>query len=84
MKVPRLGVKLELELQLQAYTTATAKLDPSLDLCFSSMATKILSLLSKASDETCILMDVSQVCYLWATMGTPKGCIIVEIKLIFG
>ena len=33
----------------------------------------ILNRLSEARDQTCVLMDVSQSCFCWATMGTPKG-----------
>ena len=46
MEVPRLGV--ESELQLLAYTTATAMPDPNP--------------LSEARDRTLILMDPSRVC----------------------
>ena len=58
MEVPRLGVKSEL--QLPAYTTATATWDPShvFDLHHSSWQCQILSPLSKARDTTCILMDI--------------------------
>ena len=49
MEVPRLGV--QLELQLLAYTTATAVLDPSLSLWQG----RILNPLSKARDQTHIL-----------------------------
>ena len=50
MEVPRLGV--ESELQLLAYTTATAMLDPSFicDLDHSSWYHWILNALSKARD----------------------------------
>ena len=58
MEVPRLGV--ESELQLPAYTTATATvtLDPShvCDLCCSLQ--HILNPLRKARDWICILMDI--------------------------
>ena len=59
MEVCRLGVKLEL--QLPAYTTATALLDPSriCDLPHSSWQYQILNLQSKARDRTCILMRTS-------------------------
>ena len=71
MKVPRLGI--ELELYLQAYTTATATPDPSrvCNLHCSSWQHQILNLLSKARDWTHILMDISWVHYFWATVGTP-------------
>ena len=61
MEVPRLGV--ELELQLLAYTTATAMWDPSCicDLYLSSWQSQILNSLSEARDQTHILMDTSQV-----------------------
>ena len=68
--VPRLGV--ELELQLLAYTTATATQDPSriCDLHHSSWQCQTPNPLSEARDWTCTLMDTSQARYHWATMGT--------------
>ena len=56
MEIPRLGV--ESELQLPAYTTATATLDPShiCDLHRSSQQRWILNPLSEARDQTRILM----------------------------
>jgi len=71
MEVPRLGV--ETELQLPAYTTATARLDLS-HICnphHSSWQHQILNPLSKARGQTCILMDTSQVHYGRAPTGTP-------------
>ena len=58
MEVPRLGV--ELELQLPAYTTATAMPDLNhiCDLHHSSWQHGILNPLSKARDPTCILMEI--------------------------
>ena len=65
MKVPRLGV--ESELQLSAYTTATATATPDLsgicDLHYSSQQRRILNSLNRARDQTCILMDTSQICF---------------------
>ena len=64
MEVPRRGVKLEL--QMLAYTTATAMQDPSLvcDLHHSSQLYRILNALIEARiDRMCILMDTSRVCY---------------------
>ena len=62
MEVPRLGV--ESELQLPAYTTATATWDLShvWDLHHSSWQHWILNPLHEARDWTCILMDPSGVC----------------------
>ena len=61
MEVPRLGVKLELE--LLAYTTAIAKgeLSGIFDLYHSSQQRWILNLLSKARDRTYVPMDASWV-----------------------
>ena len=60
MEVFRLGV--ESELQLLAYTTATAMWDLSCicDLHHSLWQGQILNLLSKARDQTCILNDTSR------------------------
>ena len=71
MEVPRLGV--ESELQLPAYTTATAMADLSCisDLHHSSRQWWILNPQSKAKDGTCDLMDTSRVHYRQAMMGTP-------------
>jgi len=55
MEVPRLGI--ELELQLLAYTTATA----TQDLYCSLSQDQILNPLSEARDPTHVLMDTSQV-----------------------
>ena len=62
MEVPRLGV--ESELQLLAYTTATAMQDPIcvFDLHHSSRQCQILNPLSEARDQIPILMDSSWVC----------------------
>ena len=59
MEVPRLGVKLEL--QLPAYPTPTATLDPSCicDLYHSSWQSQILNPLSEARDPTRILMEIT-------------------------
>ena len=61
MEVPRLGV--ELELQLPAYATATATQDLSrvCDLHHSSRQRWTVKPLSKARDQTCILMDANQI-----------------------
>jgi len=61
MEASRLGV--ESDLQLLAYTTATATQDPShvCDLHHSSQQCQILNPLSKARDPTCVLMDASQI-----------------------
>ena len=61
MEAPRLGV--EWELQLPAYTTATATADPShiQNLHNSLWQHQILNPLSEARHQTSILMDTSQV-----------------------
>ena len=76
MEVPRQGVKLEL--QLPAFTTATATphLSHDHDLHQSSQQHQILDPLSKARDQTHILMDSSRVHFHCATMGTPETYIL--------
>ena len=61
MKVPRPGV--ESELQLLAYTTATATRDPSCicELHHILQKHRILNPLSEAKNQTHILMDISQI-----------------------
>ena len=59
MEVPRPGVKLEL--QLLAYTIATATQDPSSICSHSSGQCRILNSLSEARDQTHSLMDPSRV-----------------------
>ena len=63
MKVPKLGD--QPGLQLPAYTTATATPDPSCvcNLHHSSWQHWILNPLSEARDQTCVLMDTSQICF---------------------
>ena len=67
MEVPSLGV--EWELQLPAYTTATARHDRS-HVCDIHYTTAH-SLLSDARNGTYIFTDTSQTRFCCATMGTP-------------
>ena len=71
MEVPRLGI--ESELQLPAYTTATATqaLSCVRDLHHSSWQHQILNPPSEARDQTHNLMVPSQIHFCCATMGTP-------------
>ena len=61
MEIPRLGF--ESELQLLAYSTATAIPDPSpiCNLYHNSGQCRILNPLSEARDQTCLLMGTSRV-----------------------
>ena len=70
MEVPRLGVKSEL--QQAAYATATAMWDLShiCNLHRSSQHCWILNPLSKAREQTHILIDTSQICFCSAMTGT--------------
>ena len=79
MEVPRLGV--ESKLQLPTYATVTAMPEPSCicDLYHRSQQHWVLNPLSKARDQTCILMATSQVHYLCAIVGTPSVIILFEI-----
>ena len=71
MEVPRLGVKSEL--QLPAYTTATATSDPShvWDLPHSLWQCQIPNPLSEAGDRTHNLMIPSWIRFCCAMMRTP-------------
>ena len=77
------GHSWSLELQLPAYATATATATQDLssfcDLYHGSWQCWILNPLSRARDQTRILMDISRVCYCWATTGTPQFCADVVI-----
>ena len=72
MEVPRLEVKLELQLPAYTTATATATWDPShiFDLHHSSWQCQIVNRLSEPRDRNCVLMDASQIRFRWATMGT--------------
>ena len=72
MEVPRL--EMESELQLPACTIATAMPDPSrvCNLYHSSQQCRILNPLSKARDQTHILMDTSWIPFRCTTIETPR------------
>ena len=82
MELPRLGV--ESELQLPAYTTATATQDLShvCHLHHSSWQLQILNPLSEARDQTRNLVVPSRIPFHCATMGTPWACILYFIFLV--
>ena len=84
-EVPR--VRVESELQLPAYTTATATQDPSSiwDPHHSLWRCLILNPLSEARVQTCVLVDTSWVHFCWAAVWTPKiGCYIFEERVLWG
>ena len=72
MEVPSLGLKLEL--QLLAYSTATALLDANciFDLHHSSWNTGSFNPLRKARDQTHILLDTSQILNLMSHNGNSQ------------
>ena len=82
MEVSRLGVKLEL--QLLAFTTATATWDPShvFDLHYSLRQHKILNPPSEAMDQTRILMHTSWVRNLLGYNGNSYSLTLKGKKLI--
>ena len=73
LEVPRLGVKLEL--QLPSYTTSIAmrNLNHICDLCCSLWQCWILNSLREATDHTCIPMDTSQVLNLPSHNGNTHN-----------
>ena len=70
MDISRLGVKSEL--QLLAYITATATQNLSCICDQSSWQCRFPNPLSKAWDQTHVLMDTSQVRFHCATIAAPK------------
>ena len=72
MEIPRLGVYSEL--QLPAYATATATLDPShiCELHHSSRQCRILNPPSEARDQTCNLMVPRWILFHCTMTGTLK------------
>ena len=70
MQVLRLGA--ELKLQLLTYATATWNLSHICDLHHSYGNTTSFNPVSRARDQTQILMDTSRVCYHWVTEGTAQ------------
>ena len=68
-----LRLRVQLEMQLPAYTTVTATWDPNLvwELHHSSQQHQILNPLIEARDWTLILVDTSWVPYCWAMMRIP-------------
>ena len=71
MEVSRLGI--QSELQLPAYTTATATQGPSCtcNLHHSAQQCQILNPLSEAREQTCNLMVPSRIHFCCATTGIP-------------
>ena len=79
LEVPRLGV--ELELQLPAYTTATATREPRriCDLPHSSRQRRILTPLSQAGDQTHNLMVPRRIQFRFPTKGTSRPCFLIYL-----
>ena len=78
MEVPKLGVKLELQLLVKVTATATQDLSLFCGLHHSSQQCQILNPLSKARDQTRVLMDTNRVHYCCATIGTPATTLILK------
>ena len=63
MEVPRLGVQSELQLLVSTIATAMPDLSSICNLYHSSWQHQIATPLSKARDQTQVLMDTSWVCF---------------------
>ena len=61
VEVPRLGVKLELQLLAYTTTAVTPDLSHICDLHHSSQQHQILNPLSETRDQSCVLMDTTWV-----------------------
>ena len=79
MEVPRVGV--ESELQVPAYTTATAAPDLSriCDLHHSSWQRQIFNPPREARDGTRILMNTSWIRFHCTTTGTPQKALTSQV-----
>ena len=78
MEVPRLRVISELQLPAYAAATATPDLSHICDPRCSVTQRQILSPLSDAGDQTCILMDISQVLNP-LSHGEISGLVLISI-----
>ena len=83
MEAPRLEIKLELEQQLLAYTTATATPDPSriCNLHHSLWQCQIFNPPNEARDWTRNLIVPSWIHFHWAMMGTPYFLTFILLKI---
>ena len=63
MEVPKVGVKMELQLLATATAITTQDMSYICGLHHSLWQGQILNSLSKARDRTCVLMDTSQICF---------------------
>ena len=53
------------------HSYSNVRSEPCLDLHHSSRKRQILNSVSEARDQTCVLMDTSQIHFPWATTGIP-------------
>ena len=70
-EVPRLGVKSELQLPVYTTDTATRDLSRVFELHHSLQQHWIFNPLTGARDQTCVLMDSSQIRFCWSMRGAP-------------
>ena len=71
MEVPRSGVKSELQLLACVTATATRDLSRICDVYHGSRQCQIFKPLSKARNQTHILMDASRICFCCTTWELP-------------
>ena len=75
MEVPRLGVELELQLLAYSRATATKDLNHVCNLQHSSWQRQILNPLIEARDRTRNLMLPSWIVYTGPRRELPRGCV---------
>ena len=71
-EVPKLGIKLELQLKAYATVRATLELSHICDIYCGFQQYWILNQSSKAKDQTCILTETTLGSLNWATMGSLR------------
>ena len=84
MEVPRLGMNQSCSHRPTTTATATPDMNRICDLQHRSWQCWIADPLSKARDHTCVLVDASQICFRWATMGTPPWRILIPHLFPYG
>ena len=78
IELPKLGVKSTVAAGLN-HSYGNSSSEPCIcNLHHSWWQRQILTPLSKARDHTCTLTDASQICFHWATTGSPKEIILHE------
>ena len=64
------------------HSHSNSRSEPCLQPTPRSWQRRIFNPLREARDQTHILMDASQICFHWATMGTPTIVIFFQVRWV--